>query len=314
MPNHKPFFICLFLMFAVTVHAQRMSRSEYIQKYQLLAISEMQRSGIPASITMAQACLESADGNSELSSKSNNHFGIKCKSDWTGARSYHDDDERNECFRKYKTVEDSYIDHSNFLLANGRYAALFQLPVTDYAGWARGLKKAGYATDPSYDKKLIDIIELFQLWRLDHKMTLEEVAQLQRQRISTGMTGKLMISLYGRRSTFEFNGLKATKAKPGETLEVIAQEAGLKMWEIRKFNDLPANYQPQPNEVIYLKNKKTKAQGMYEYHKVAEGESMHYVSQMYGIRMRRLYRLNDLRLDQPVPAGTILNLKEKRRH
>jgi len=151
--------VVLFLFYITTIAIQaQYSQQDYIRKYQLLAIEEMGRSGIPASIKMAQAILESGNGNSQLSKKSNNHFGIKCKSNWQGQRVYHDDDEKGECFRKYDSVEDSYIDHTNFLVGNPRYAFLFALPPDDYKGWAKGLKEAGYATNRHYDKALIRII------------------------------------------------------------------------------------------------------------------------------------------------------------
>lgn len=306
--NSFPAFLLLLLIHPA--FSQKLSRPEYIRKYQLLAISEMTRSGIPASIKMAQACLESADGNSFMARQSNNHFGIKCKSNWTGARSYHDDDEKNECFRKYKTVEDSYIDHTNFLMANTRYHFLFQMPSTDYAGWARGLKKAGYATDPSYDKKVIEIIENFQLWRLDRRLTFEEMEQLDRQRMGTAFNEKILINPYSSRMISMHNGIKSAIVREGDTFEIIAQEFGLKEWELRRFNDYPVGYQPQPGEIIYLKNKKGSARGLYKLHVVQEGESMHYISQVYGIRLRALYRLNNLNYGQPVEIGQVLKLQK----
>ncbi len=145
-----------------------MSRKEYIDTYKEIAIREMHRSGIPASITLAQGCLESSNGNSVLSRKSNNHFGIKCKSDWKGARTYHNDDKLNECFRKYRSVEESYIDHTNFLLENPRYGYLFRISHTDFKAWAKGLKAAGYATDPKYAHRLIKIIEDEDLHMFDN--------------------------------------------------------------------------------------------------------------------------------------------------
>lgn len=303
--------LTLLLVLAVAAGSKELSRSEYIQKYQLVAISEMNRSGVPASIKMAQACLESRDGNSEMSRKSNNHFGIKCKSDWTGERSYHDDDHRNECFRKYKKVEDSYIDHTNFLMNNPRYASLFQLPTTDYAGWAKGLKKAGYATDPQYDRKLVDIIELNQLWRLDHKMTVEEMAQFEMQKMGNGFNKNLLINPFGSRKISLNNKLKTAIVREGDNLVVLAQEFGLKEWELRKFNDFPEWYEPKPGEIIYLQSKKSKAEGMYKLHIVKEGESMHYVSQLYGVRLRALYRINRLSFGDPVQIGQLLHLQKK---
>jgi hypothetical protein len=185
------------------------------------------------------------------------------------------------------------------------------LSSTDYTAWARGLKRAGYATDPAYDKKVIEIIELFQLWRLDHEMTFAEKVQLEKERLSTGFNENLVINPYSSRQIILRNGIKSITFQEGDSFEILTQEFGLKEWELRKFNDFPADYQPKPNEIIYLQMKKTKAHGMYKYHHLAAGESMHYVSQYYGIRLRTLYRKNGLYYAQPVAVGKILNLQKK---
>lgn len=158
--------IIIFFFWTNLAAAQDMSRAEYISKYKDLAVAEMHQYGIPASITLAQGVLESGNGNSELARKSKNHFGIKCHSSWKGKKVYHDDDEAQECFRKYPTVAASYRDHSVFL-QKARYANLFELAITDYKGWAKGLKKAGYATNPKYPELLIKIIEDNQLQQYD---------------------------------------------------------------------------------------------------------------------------------------------------
>jgi hypothetical protein len=309
------FSLCTLLCFLLVAPAfsQRLSRAEYIRKYQLLAISEMNRSGIPASIKMAQACLESSDGNSTMARESNNHFGIKCKGGWNGATSYFDDDEKHECFRKYKTVEDSYIDHTNFLMGFPRYTPLFSLSSTDYTGWAKGLKKAGYATDPSYDKRVIEIIELFQLWQLDREITFEEMAQLDEQRMGASFNKSLLINPYSSRKITIHNGIKTALVREGDTFEILAQEFGLKEWELSKFNEFPDGYQPKPGEIIYLQGKKNKAQGMYRLHVVQEGESMYYISQLYGIRMHALYRKNRMYFGQPLQVGQVLNLQKAKK-
>jgi hypothetical protein len=302
--------IALFFFAGLTV-AQNNSREQYIQKYQLLAISEMNRSGIPASIKMAQACLESANGNSVLAKKSNNHFGIKCKSNWTGGKVYHDDDEKNECFRKYNSVEDSFIDHTNFLMSNQRYAFLFQLEPTDYVGWANGLRKAGYATNPQYAKLLIDIIEQNQLWRLDHKMTAKEMAMFEQRRLGNALNKKLLVNPYSSRNVSIHNGLRSAIARQGDTFDKLGQEFGKKPWELMRFNDYPPGYEPKANEIIYLQPKRRQAQGMYQYHVVDAGESMHYISQLYGIRLNALYRMNNLSMGDPITVGQVLQLKRR---
>ena len=169
MENRLVLFL---LLFSLQLSAQNMTRNEYIDKYKDEAIYQMKKYKIPASITLAQGILESGDGNSELAKKSNNHFGIKCHSDWKGERVYHDDDKKDECFRKYNTVRDSYDDHSEFLLRS-RYADLFEYALTDYKSWAKGLKKAGYATNPNYAKLLIKIIEENELHKLDNEIKSE---------------------------------------------------------------------------------------------------------------------------------------------
>lgn len=159
--------VLFLLLFSFQLNAQNITRNEYITKYKDEAIYQMTKYKIPASITLAQGILESGDGNSELAKKSNNHFGIKCHSNWEGDRVYHNDDKKNECFRKYKNPIESYKDHSEFLTTRGRYSFLFRLPIKDYVGWSEGLSKAGYATDPKYPEKLINVIERYNLWKYD---------------------------------------------------------------------------------------------------------------------------------------------------
>ena len=305
--------IFLLLFSFLSVSAQ-MTRSDYIRKYQLLAIDEMNRSGIPASITMAQACLESSNGNSELSIRSNNHFGIKCKSDWTGKKIYYDDDRRNECFRKYETVEESYIDHTDFLMNNPRYYELFQLAPDDYIGWAKGLKKAGYATAKDYDKKIIKIIEDYQLYRLDSRINFDELTASRNTRItSETVSNKLTISPFNYHSVTKINGVNSVIAKKGDTYEMIAQELGLEPWELYKFNDLASGYIPQPNEVVYVEPKNQKTSRHILTHMAQANETMHYISQLYGIRLKPLYRRNKMKFGtQPIIGQEIL-LHSKRR-
>ena len=173
----KYFYFFLFVPFIF--YSQNLNKVEiYINDYKDLAIEHMNIYGIPASIKLAQGILESGSGKSELAVNSNNHFGIKCHSNWEGERTYYDDDEKNECFRKYKLVKDSYIDHSLFLSNKGRYSSLFNLKITDYKGWAKGLKKAGYATDPEYANNLIRLIEKYYLFDFDNKKKKKEKENL----------------------------------------------------------------------------------------------------------------------------------------
>lgn len=290
------------------------SRYEYINKFQLLAIQEMGRSGVPASIKMAQACLESADGNSELAKKSNNHFGIKCKSNWNGKKVYFDDDEKNECFRKYKNIEESYIDHTNFLLENPRYSSLFSLETTDYKSWAKGLKKAGYATAKTYDKRLIEIIEKFQLYQLDYKTSINELTVYEQKRIGNpGISNTVTINPYQTRTVEKRNRVKSVVARKGDSFEILAQEFGLTDWEIYKFNDQPPGYIPQPNEVVYIQPKNRRAQKNNLTHTAQEGETMHYISQMYAIKLKPLFFRNRVKLGQQPSPGQIVYLRKRKK-
>jgi hypothetical protein len=297
---------------SLTVVAQY-TREEYIRKYQLLAIEEMGRSGIPASIKMAQAVLESGNGNSELARKSNNHFGIKCKTGWKGQKAYHDDDERGECFRKYRSIEDSYRDHTTFLMTSPRYAFLFQLPKDDYKGWARGLKQAGYATARHYDNTLIKIIEDHKLYRLDFKQTIEPmIAQRSKTPVNSPVAENNIINPYNRRQVIKINNLEAVVAGQGETYENIAQSLGLKPWEVYKFNDRSAGYRPQPSEVVYIEAKKRKARRKDQFHVAGSDETMHFISQMYGVKLKPLYRRNRLPAGQQPRQGEIIYLRKKK--
>jgi len=277
----------------------QMTREQYILKYQLLAIDEMGRSGIPASIKMAQACLESANGNSELSKASNNHFGIKCKSSWTGSTVSYDDDEKGECFRKYKTVEESYIDHSNFLMANPRYAALFQLKPSDYIGWAYGLKAAGYATAKDYPQRLLKIIEDNQLYRLDSRITFSELVNNSiKPAVSKIISHTRTINAINSHRVSLRNGLKSVVAREGDTYEMLAQEFKMKAWSLNKYNDQPNGYQPMKNEIVYIQAKHRKAPKGELTHRVEAGENMQYISQMYGIQLKPLCRRNKIKADE----------------
>ncbi|MFY0629812.1 MAG: glucosaminidase domain-containing protein [Flavobacteriaceae bacterium] len=202
---------------------------QYIRKYAPLAVLEMHEYKIPASITLAQGILESGNGRSQLASKSNNHFGIKCHRGWTGGRVYHDDDEKGECFRKYRYVQTSYKDHSKFLTSRRRYENLFKLRKSDYKGWARGLKKAGYATDKKYPKKLIKIIQTYKLYEFD-KFTKKD---LKRGRRSTKKEKPIVAKKKGAYKTYE--------VKKGDTLYSISVKFKMTVEELKKINSLKSN-------------------------------------------------------------------------
>ena len=282
-------FVCLVLQ-AQTRNKQYES---YIKQYRDLAVEEMKKYRIPASITLAQGLLESGAGQSTLARKSNNHFGIKCGSDWRGKTVSHDDDARGECFRAYKHPKQSYEDHSKFLANRPRYASLFKLDITDYKGWARGLKKAGYATNPRYAEQLIGIIELYDLHKYDRKGGL-----------------KWMKENPNPHQTYIANGLVYIVVRAGDSWKSISKELDISQKKLRKYNDLYKGYALQVGDVLYLEKKNRKAGKEHIVHVLRAGESMYSISQKYGIRLKNLYKLNKMDEDDPAPeVGTILRLR-----
>lgn len=287
--------IVLILAFGGTVLAQHRNSKyvAYINKYKELAIEQMNDYRIPASITLAQGLLESGAGTSLLARKSNNHFGIKCGSNWRGRTVRHDDDRRNECFRAYKNPKDSYIDHSKFLISGARYAFLFKLDITDYRGWAKGLKKAGYATDPSYANRLITIIEDYELYKYD--------SSSKRLRKTKTVSQPHPVYLA--------NGLAYVIARKGDSFETLSDEFGIRARNLAKYNDLNKEYVLQSGDVIYLKSKNKKATKEHEIYVVRDGDSMHSISQMFGIRLKYLYKMNRKDGDYIPEIGDRLRLR-----
>lgn len=295
-------FVFAFIAMAFGGGEEKLSPLQYIEMYKRIAVVEMHRTGIPASITMAQGLLESGNGNSRLATKGNNHFGIKCKKTWTGKTIYEDDDAPGECFRAYDSAYLSYIDHSEFLLGNVRYAFLFEYDRTDYKSWAHGLKKAGYATNPKYPDLLITIIERHELHKLDHLKPNDldippnsEVPEEVPEKPKAVEEGLVV-----------FNDIPATRVQAGDNIVSIAKRNEMGAWEIRRYNDLPREQELTPGEIIYLKPKKRK--GSVPYHVVQPGETMWSISQMYGIKLKHLYRKNKLdkrASEQPVPGQTL---------
>ena len=291
----KQIFFLFFIIGCLTLQAQKRNKQyeNYIRQYRDLAVEEMKRYRIPASITLAQGLLESGAGQSTLARKSNNHFGIKCGSDWRGKTVRHNDDARGECFRAYKHPKQSYEDHSKFLAGRPRYASLFKLKITDYKGWARGLKKAGYATDPRYAQRLIDIIELYDLDKYDKKGGL-----------------KWMKENPNPHQPYIANGLLYIVVRAGDTWKSISKEFDISQKKLRKYNDLYKGYELQPGDILYLEKKNRKAQKEHIVHVLRAGESMYLISQKYGIRLNNLYKLNKMDADEPAPeVGTILRLR-----
>ena len=292
--NVKRFFACFLLgvlAISLGMAAPRKNKAyeDYIRRYRTIAVDEMKRHRIPASITLAQGLLESGAGRSSLARKSNNHFGIKCGRGWRGRTVRYDDDCPNECFRAYKHVKDSYEDHSKFLRNNQRYAFLFRLKITDYKGWARGLKKAGYATNPRYADQLIGIIELYRLDRYDKKGGLKEAERFPNPH-----------------DPYLANGLVYIVARSGDSFKGLSKELGISSRKLRKYNELPKDYRFTGGEIIYLEKKNRRAQKGYIIHKVRPGDSMYLISQTYGIRLKYLYKMNKMKEDDATPAVGIL--------
>ncbi len=283
---------------------QTLTRQEYIRQYVPIAVQEMNRTGIPASIKLAQAILESGDGNSTLARRANNHFGIKCH-DWKGARIYHDDDARGECFRKYRAPEESFRDHSDFLTGRSRYAFLFDLNPTDYKAWAAGLKRAGYATNPNYDRMLIRIIEENQLTQYDNASAMRR-AERTASRYTTRTTAS------GTRMVDVRNNIRYIEAREGDSFAKLARELNMMSWELPKYNESPADRNLVAGEIIYLQPKRNRAERGNDYHVVLEGETIYRISQLYGVKLERLYRMNSLSAGYEPAVGEKIWLRGNR--
>ena len=298
-------FFSLFLVLQ-TALSQSMSWNQryqdYFNLYKDIAIEQMQKYHIPASITLAQGVLESAAGRSELATRGNNHFGIKCNG-WTGRKIYHDDDERNECFRAYDNVYESFKDHSVFLTTSKRYSSLFQLELTDYKGWAKGLKAAGYATNPQYAQKLIEIIQLYKLYQYD---TAKDYDRFMSDRAKEPHVGGMDLH-----PIKIFNKNYYLIARRGDTFKSIGEEVGISYRKIAGYNERHRKDRLEEGEVIWLKKKQKKAPKEYKgrIHEVREGESMYSIAQAYGIRLKSLYKMNHLSPEHQIRVGERLRVR-----
>lgn len=313
----KILFAAIIVLLSVLCFADAPQKS-YIEKYSGLAVEEMYRSGVPASITLAQGLLESGNGLSELAVKGNNHFGIKCHNAWTGSKVYHDDDKKGECFRKYDSPEESFRDHSDFLRYRDRYKFLFDLEPTDYKGWAHGLRKAGYATDPKYPEKLIRLIEEYELYLYDTMQPAaneekvqqmpQSPAQLEQARPLTGRQREVF-SFALSRQMYSQNGVPFIYAAEGETYESIAKSYRLFLKEILKFNDLQQNEELLPGTVVYLKKKKKASHPGLDRYVVEEGQTLREISQRFAVRMKDICRRNGIGQDHVLREGDVLELR-----
>ena len=276
----------------------------YIERYKGIAIDQMLRYRVPASITLAQGLLESGAGMSTLTREANNHFGIKCGSSWKGPFVYKDDDARNERFRKYRNAEESYEDHSRFL-QQPRYASLFKLKKHDYKGWAHGLKRCGYATNPRYGSLLIDLIERYDLHQYDSYTSSHIKIDYETIDRDLDLEGAMNHLVYMNNENYY------VVARAGDTLKQISEETGVSVRNLRKYNELPKDYVLQQGDVLYLERKRKKAAKRYKKqpHVVVAGESMHSIAQKYGIRLESLYKMNKLRPDDAPQVGDCLRVR-----
>ena len=299
-------------------------REQYIRKWRDVAMEQMAASGVPASITLAQGCLESANGTSKLAVEANNHFGIKCRN-WNGPVVHHDDDFKDECFRSYDNPEQSFNDHSDFLRYNDRYSFLFDLEPTDYRGWARGLKKAGYATDPEYAEKLIRIIEEYKLYQYD--LTGEQAASsgakpivlppppsaLERSRevqrplhFRPNSLGSVVIDY----TFYEKHGLIYIIATGTETYASLARQFNLFRGELMRFNDVKKDHTIPAGTIVYLQPKRNQSTANLAKHVVEEGETMLSISQRFAVKLKKLYKYNNMAPGSEPEVGSIINLRK----
>lgn len=291
----------------------------YIRQYAPAALASERAYGIPASITMAQGLLESGAGTSSLARRSNNHFGIKCHNGWRGPRTYQRDDGPRDCFRSYDDPLDSYLDHGEFLTNNRRYSSLFRLDPSDYKGWAKGLQRAGYATDRGYANKLIKIIEDYQLYLLTEdnverdyaynkpKKPRREVAQQPPIRYEKPAT--YQPAPKDVREIYKSYGLLYVLAKADDSLADIARDLDLSEKKLTGYNDFPPGYPLEEGDIIYLQKKLRRAEPPYYRHVVRVGESIHGIAQRYGIQLRSLYNINNLDPEYIPQEGDILLLR-----
>ena len=263
---------------------KQISKKEYAEIWQEIAIQQMVQSKIPASITLAQGILESGSGNSELARKGNNHFGIKCH-DWTGDKMYMDDDSKGECFRVYANAEQSYIDHTNFLLDKKRYSSLFLLELTDYKGWANGLKDAGYATNPKYSELLIAIIDELKLYELDvvsgNKLNAPNLTAKNEKSDSQNHT----IAKHQ-------NNVNYIIAKKGDTFYRLSKEFGLGLWQLYKYNDFYSQKDIlEEGDIVYIQRKRNRSKNKDL--KLTKSMSLREISQEQALRLEALLKYNN---------------------
>jgi LysM repeat protein len=287
----------------LTVLAQKkMTPEQYIYTFKEDAVKEMYLHKVPACITLAQGMLESGNGNSALCKNANNHFGIKCHKEWAGETYTMDDDSADECFRKYETALDSYSDHSLFLFSRSRYSQLFELPINDYKAWCIGLKAAGYATDPKYPERLIELIEKYKL----HELNINENTPKQNFPAYDEIKSKMAI-----REVYRFNHIRFVIAKENDSFYKIAKEFNLELEEIIEYNDLSKLDKLSYGQKIYIEKKRRKA--LEPIHVVQKNETLKSISQLHGIRLSSVCKKNKLKSDSKLKVGDVLYLRQKKK-
>ena len=281
---------------------------DYVRTYSVEARRQMDKHAIPASITLAQGLIETGGGTSTLAREHNNHFGIKCHTTWTGKRTYKRDDNPNDCFRSYPTAEASYQDHSLFLKGR-RYQRLFALRYDDYRGWAQGLQLCGYATNKGYANMLIKVIEDYELYSFDRGELPSWYGSAQPSRSQTKHRSSGKSYDNPMRPSYLSYGLLYVLADQNDSYERIAEDMGISAKKLAKYNDTPLDYPLNEGDVVYLEPKNKEATSRYSTYTVRIGDSMHDISQRFGIRLERLYKLNDKDEDYIPEEGDVLRLR-----
>jgi LysM repeat protein len=312
------YFAILILFYSNSVNAQVNFDSlvnQYVLFYKNIAIEEMQRSHIPASITLAQGILESDAGRSPLATEAKNHFGIKCHDVWTGETYIQDDDEKDECFRKYADSQDSYKDHSDFLTSRPRYASLFSYPITDYKSWAHGLKKCGYATNPQYATLLIKNIEKFDLYQYDYPANYYATKKdsmhktISQQKPLSQFQNNIDPNDISSRVLY-VNNVRCVRILQGETIEDIGKRFDIGTKRVLKYNDLLTSRKFIPGSIIYVQPKKRLGDSIFHY--VKNNETMYDISQIHGVQLLYLYQRNNIKSGDEPANGELIYLQGTR--
>lgn len=295
-------YILILIIISLNVFGQKkLTPEEYIEKYKDDAIKEMYLHKVPACITLAQGMLESGNGNGALCRNANNHFGIKCHNEWAGETYIMDDDAKGECFRKYENALDSYSDHSMFLFSRSRYASLFELKMVDYKGWCYGLKEAGYATDPKYPERLINLIEKYNLQNLNN------TGEIPKQNFPSHDVIEPKMAI---RQIYRFNHIQFIITKENDSFYKIAQDFKLELNDILSYNDLSKTDKLVYGQKIYIQKKRRKA--LEPYHVVEKNETLKSISQLHGIRLSMLCKKNKLKPEDKLKVGDVLFLRQKK--